>query len=988
MEEQLTLHPDNISEANPVADESLTRRSEEGLTARADRQDSHLNNPQTMEATFVLDGKIYHEIKTLSWSSGEAQVLLVERGGEKYVLKLYYPGFVPEEGVLQQVWNMNFELIVHLKDYGKTMVDGVLREYELMEYLQGLSLADYRLNGDLEKMRRIALSAAASLAYLHNCNLIHKDVKLGNYLFRDKENSELVLTDFGISTLIEDSDSPIHKTTQARTPLYAAPEMYDNVIDGEVELTFKADYYSLGIVLFFLWLGKNPFSGNERSMMRMKSEGKLPNLDLLPPEISQLVRGLTVVNPEKRWGYDEVERWYRGETVEVDESSIYLRYKSFVVDSEHNVLAANAKELAALLASRRHLGIKYLYGKVISEWLLQCGNQKMAVELDDIVEKRYPLNPEVGFQAALYTLDSGMPYIDSKGNSCSGIHEVVMSLLSDMDGYKMMLKDENHPLYVYLEMTTELEVERLKEYFRTEEPEIALWRMIFEVDDSIPFLLDKPSSTIDEIVNSFATCSCREDEWRALTDGRLLSWLYYKVSPLLYQDLKDLYDKKVPYTKSQAYRVLFHLKRDVGFDLAEAVNRHQVAALMAARLISVQSFDDERFMEEMEEYIGRESRLVYYADMRGWRDVIMLHRETFNIQAPQHVNRYGVYDIRVAAYRFCMALGYTPEYYLRSNGQLINSLAQYRALESHVRRAEMKDGCLKQWLTIFFHENPFNAFEEKYSYEIALQEYLQEVILADPDDIYAKRFKYASEESRTMLAESRNNSLKIRLRERFSNMLFLSISALLCLLLIVFGYSNPALFIQLCPYSVGIPAGFVLALIALSWSYFHGNGVLSSAFYFCFGASMGCVPVWVLRQIGPDSPVLLVVASLLMVLLGVGCAWWMGRNKSLYKYNDLKPLFQQNIHSVLLDPLYYAYKQRSMQFKGAGYKALEDAVSVMNATKVDYLVHYILWIVFMGQFVLMILCFHTNLLDLGIPDVQVIGRTLESVFEQLKQSDI
>lgn len=968
MEEQATLHPDGTERSYPPGDTSTI----------------FVSPPQG--DAFVLNGKIYHVLKPLAGPTGEAQIILVEREGKQFVLKLYFPGFSPEKGVARIIWNMDFEWIVRLKDYGSTLTERIVREFELMEYLEGTSLAEYHLEEDHEKMRRIALQAAAALAYLHNSGLIHKDVKPSNFLFRDKENTELVLTDFGISTQTEDKSLP-HRTTQARTPLYAAPEMYENVIDGEVELTAKADFYSLGIVLLSLWKGKTPFSADERHMMRMKSEGKLPGIDTLPRTIGTLIRGLTVMNPEKRWGYEEVERWYKGEEVEVDESSIYLRYKSFVVDSEKNVLATDAKELAELLSTRRHLGIKYLYGKVISEWLLQCGNQKMAVELDDIVEKRYPLNPEVGFQAALYTLNPRMPYSDGQGNTCTGVHEVVMSLLSSSDEYKLMLKDENHPLYVYLEMTTELEVNRLKKHFRTDTPDIALWRMIFEMDDTVPFLLDKPSGNIDEIISSFATGQCRDDEWRSLTDGRLLSWLYYKAPPVLYQELKTLYDKKIPYTRSQAWRVLYHLKRDTGFDLNEATGRHQVAALMAERMVQAQPLDEEGFRQMMEEYIGKESRLVFYAEMKGWHDVVMLHRETFDIHAPQHTGRYGTYDIRTAAYRFCMALGCAPEYYLRTNGQLIDSLEEYRTLDNHIRKEEMNIGPMKQWLSIFFHENPFQPFEEKYSYETALKEYLLEVGEAAPDDIHAKRFKYATGEAHRMLVESRANGLKIRMREKLLKSLFWSITTLLCLMLVTFGSSNPEQFITLAPYSVGIPSGIIFALVALSWSYFHGNGFLANLLYFTIGATLGALPVAILRWSGHNSPALLISVSLTIILAQAGCAAWMGAGKSLYKFGDLKPLFQGNIHSTLLDPLYYTYKQRSSQFKGAGYKALEDAVAVMNATKIDFIVHYLLWIILMTLFVVQMICFHANLLDMEIPNVQEVERMLESMFEQLKKSD-
>ena len=201
------------------------------------------------------------------------------------------------------IQNFNLEMVVKIIDYGKTYVDGKNRDYELMEYLRGGTLSDYDLDGDFNQFRRIALQAAAALAYCHNNNVIHKDIKPGNFFFRDKEHKELVLGDFGISSVMENNEK-LHRTTQARTPVYAAPEMYNDVIDGEVEISPAVDYYSLGITLMTLWMGENPLSQNERVMMRKKNEGRLPRINELPERVKMIVQGLTAVNPQSRWGYE------------------------------------------------------------------------------------------------------------------------------------------------------------------------------------------------------------------------------------------------------------------------------------------------------------------------------------------------------------------------------------------------------------------------------------------------------------------------------------------------------------------------------------------------------------------------------------------------------------------------------------------------------------------------------------------------------------
>ena len=348
-----------------------------------------MNEKNGSNTDFVLKGKVYHCIKCISDNSGEAQVFLVSSDEGEMVLKIYYPNFVIKKTLMRIVQNFNLEMIVRIVDYGKTYVDGKNRDYELMEYLSGGTLTNYNLDGDFNQFRRIALQAAAALAYCHTNNVIHKDIKPSNFFFRNESHKELVLGDFGISSVM-DNDEKVHRTTQARTPIYAAPEMYNDVIDGEVEITPAVDFYSLGITLMTLWMGENPLSQNERVMMRKKNEGRLPRLNELPERVKMIVQGLTAVNPQSRWGYEQVERWFLGEDVSVDISSPMLKYRSFVVDPERNLVADNVHELIPLLLDNERLACSYLYNGRIASWLEQCGNVKLSSAVKDIVSVLMP----------------------------------------------------------------------------------------------------------------------------------------------------------------------------------------------------------------------------------------------------------------------------------------------------------------------------------------------------------------------------------------------------------------------------------------------------------------------------------------------------------------------------------------------------------------------------------------------------------------------
>ena len=210
------------------------------------------------------------------------------------------------------------------------------------------------------------------------------------------------------------------------------------MIDGVVELTPAADFYSLGMTLFALWLGENPMSSNERVMMRQKNEGRLPRLNELPESVRHIVQGLTAVNAMSRWGYDEVEKWFLGEEVAVDISSPFLRYKNFIVDPDRNLVADNVHELIPLLVENERLALGYLYNGRISQWLESCGNMKLATVVKDIVVNKYPVDQHAGLMAAVYSMEPTYPYKDAVGNLCDDVHSVAISLLSYQDKYALL----------------------------------------------------------------------------------------------------------------------------------------------------------------------------------------------------------------------------------------------------------------------------------------------------------------------------------------------------------------------------------------------------------------------------------------------------------------------------------------------------------------------------------------------------------------------
>lgn len=935
---------------------------------------------------FIIKGKVYHCIKCLSDNSGEAQVFLVESDGQQLVLKIYYPNFTIKKTLLRIIQSFGMETIVKIYDYGKTYVDGKNRDYELMEYLRGGTLKDYDLDNDFNQFRRIALQAAASLAYCHNSNIIHKDIKPSNFFFRDENHQELVLGDFGISSVL-DGDERVHKTTQARTPVYAAPEMYNDVIDGEVEITPSVDYYSLGITLMTLWLGENPLSQNERVMMRKKNEGRLPRINELPDRVKMIVQGLTAVNPQNRWKYEQVERWFLGENVDVDISSPILKYRSFIVDPEKNLVADNVHELIPLLLDNERLAINYLYNGRIAGWLEQCGNVKLSSVVKDIVVNRYPADQHAGLMASIYVMEPTYPYKDLHGNQCDDLHSVSISVLSYQEEYAIALQNPNDTLFLYLESHSKADINRLRSYFSEKkfEGRVAILRLVYEIDKDIPFLNQYPSSSLQEIVHAFGNEDLPEDAWISLSDGRLLSWMYCHEDRMACEALRILTNGQKS-TKSLGYKVLYNIDRDAAFDLREADTPYRVGVLLSQMMKEWQRLPEKEFNEKIKDFSDPNGRFAYFAQLHGWFEQLNHCRACFNLKSPENTDRLGVYDLRTAAYRFCRILGARPTYLLEDGLELVDGLTVDKIGRNAQLAAELKNGSLSQWLSIFYHEDPEKDFSETYSYERCLERWILTLGEIDPKQPYFKRFGTAKEETAAKYSEVRQRYYKAKNKEKTWRMVFYSLCGLWALLLIICGVSGRDYLLQHPGMSIVLPLGGMSALIIGTRAYFKGYGFVLSCLWGLLGVISSWIPVFILKYVNGSMPGMFVPAILLLTAVYMAiCHFTDFRSDTNSENLLISEVMDDDVKSTLLEPLYYTFKERKFKFKGSNFGLLDDVTNQIRSLSGESVLHYILWSALVGILLMELIVFSPKLLNVNNPNLDSWKLNPSAVVKQLQK---
>ncbi len=178
------------------------------------------------------------------------------------------------------------------------------QHYLVMEYVEGRSLGQL-LSETGPFPVRSALAAARQVAealrYLHAEGYLHRDVKPDNALIDGREQVKLCDLGFAVPIPQHAGGGP-GKATAVGTAGYISPEM----LRGEVDVKVGADIYSLGILLYALLTGHEPFEGassEELVTSQIESGMPVPNLMLVdaPPVVVLFLKRLMHPDRTKRF---------------------------------------------------------------------------------------------------------------------------------------------------------------------------------------------------------------------------------------------------------------------------------------------------------------------------------------------------------------------------------------------------------------------------------------------------------------------------------------------------------------------------------------------------------------------------------------------------------------------------------------------------------------------------------------------------------------
>jgi hypothetical protein len=340
-------------------------------------------------------------------TGGEAEVYQCadELRNETVALKLYYRmNARPKAAVLAKLQGLDHPHIVRIRDHFFWRD----RFCEVLDFCAGGTIETSApisapgLRGFLEQL-------LDGLNYCHSQGIVHRDIKPSNLLFRDAAKTELLLADFGISSVLDSLDDTYRlSSTFARTIDYAAPELFPRK-GGKVEISPKTDYYALGITLMHLLAGRSPFAdAGYEQIVYAHATGELPKPATNDAAFLKLLQGLTQHKAENRWGFAQVQAWLRGQPILDDRGRPWSPqrpvghgrpYPGFPQATTPQELAAHLHEFDAETALFRR--------NYIRDWLgtFDTTLAEAAAEIGETYTDR----PELGLFKLKYLLDPTRP---------------------------------------------------------------------------------------------------------------------------------------------------------------------------------------------------------------------------------------------------------------------------------------------------------------------------------------------------------------------------------------------------------------------------------------------------------------------------------------------------------------------------------------------------------------------------------------------------
>ncbi|CAD8085606.1 unnamed protein product [Paramecium primaurelia] len=247
------------------------------------------------DATYIIKKKI-----------GKGSLSQVYKGFNKYDGNEYAVKIYKKQSLIDEAHRI--ALLKRTSIHRRVQSEFAIKFYEIFENSEQVfiilelitcgNLMDYMAREicfQEDRAAKIIFRLVKTINYLHSKNIIYRDLKPDNIVFRIEDNIEtLCIRKFQLADFY-DPELNYHYVC-CGTPGFIAPEI---LLHQNYDL--KVDVFSIGVILYILTTGTLPFDGNTDSRLQQNIEGEvdLNSVNLSPLGLDFII-GTLQSNPEER----------------------------------------------------------------------------------------------------------------------------------------------------------------------------------------------------------------------------------------------------------------------------------------------------------------------------------------------------------------------------------------------------------------------------------------------------------------------------------------------------------------------------------------------------------------------------------------------------------------------------------------------------------------------------------------------------------------
>jgi serine/threonine protein kinase len=206
--------------------------------------------------------------------------------------------FHNEALILAKLNHNNIVVLYDLAEFDNSL-------FLIMEYVEGTAL-DIMLKHsphpiDEKRCLNIFKKILSGFSYAHQKGIIHRDIKLSNIILQPDDVPKIL--DFGIAKIIHGNTHLTQTGTRIGSVLYMSPEQ---ILGREID--YRSDIYSLGVTLFEMLSGKEPYDTTTNSEYELQTKiisDPIPPIRSfnpgVSPQVEQVISRATAKNPSERF---------------------------------------------------------------------------------------------------------------------------------------------------------------------------------------------------------------------------------------------------------------------------------------------------------------------------------------------------------------------------------------------------------------------------------------------------------------------------------------------------------------------------------------------------------------------------------------------------------------------------------------------------------------------------------------------------------------